>query len=213
MAKRVIRARAKVMHEVGPGVAAIVKALRTRANLKISEVVLKSGVAASTISKIENGQLSPGYEIIVRLAHGLGVDVAELFRPNFTNTATGTGRRNVTRNGGGVFYDTANYRYEVLAPDLLRKEFVPLKAVIKARQAMEFKVLPSHEGEEFVLVLDGQVTLLSDEYAPVHLGPGDSIYFNSRSGHALISSSEQDATVVWICSNLDTVTHLKSGRS
>lgn len=208
MAKRVVRA-AKVRRDASPGVAAIVKALRIRAKLKISEVALKSGVAASTISKIESGQLSPGYEIIVRLAHGLGVDVAELFRTNLTGTPTG--RRSLTRSGAGVFYETATYRYEVLAPDLLRKEFVPLKAVIKAREALDFKVLPAHEGEEFVLVVDGRVTLLSEHYAPVELGPGDSIYFDSRSGHALVSSSEKDATVVWICSNLETVSHLRSG--
>lgn len=63
------------------GVAVIVRTLRLRAGLTLNELSRQAEVAASTISKIESGQLSPGYDIILRLADGLGVDVAELFKP------------------------------------------------------------------------------------------------------------------------------------
>jgi transcriptional regulator with XRE-family HTH domain len=190
-----------------PPVAGIVKALRQRANLTLNELAQRSEVATSTISKIEAGQLSPGYEIIVRLAHGLEVDVAELFKPHAGLAATG--RRGITRNGRGVIYNTARYTYEALANDVARKEFIPLRAKIKARERLEWDELPAHEGEEWVFVLSGQVTLHSEHYEPLELRQGDSVYFDSRSGHALVSDGDEDADVIWVCSHLDAMSRVK----
>lgn len=181
------------------GVAVIVRTLRQRAELTLNELSRNAQVAASTISKIESGQLSPGYDIIVRLADGLGVDVAELFRPAVS--AAPTGRRGVTRKGQGEAYATPNYAYEALAGDVARKEFLPLVATIKARSRDEWTDLPAHEGEELVYVLSGRVIVYTDHYEPLELGEGDSVYFDSRSGHALVSASPQDARIVWISSH------------
>lgn len=189
-------------------VASIVRSLRQRAGCTINELAQRSTVAASTISKIEGGLLSPGYDVIVRLAQGLDVDVAEMFRPQ--TAAAPTGRRGVTRSGGGVVYETQNYTYEALANDVARKEFIPLRTTIKARKQFDWDILPSHDGEEFVFVVSGGVRLFSEHYEPLDLGPGDSVYFDSRSGHALVSLGDADAEVLWICSHLDAMTHVKS---
>lgn len=191
-------------------VAAIVKTLRKRADLTLNELSIAADVAASTISKIESGQLSPGYEVIIRLAHGLKVDVAELFRPDATSMPTG--RRSVTRKGEGTVYDSANYEYEMLAGELSKKHFVPLKAVIKAGDIARFGPLSAHEGEEFVLVLEGEVIFHSEHYEPLRLMPGDSVYFDSRAGHALLAGGGSDAAVLWICSNPDTLAQLRIAR-
>lgn len=189
-----------------PAVAGIVKALRHRAGLTLNQLAQRSDVAASTISKIEGGQLSPGYEIIVRLAHGLQVEVAELFKPH-TSLAV-TGRRGITRKGHGVVYDTARYTYEAIANDVARKAFIPLRARIKAHEQLEGEQLPAHEGEEWVFVLSGVVTLHSEHYEPLELREGDSVYFDSRSGHLLISSGDEDAEVIWVCSHRDAMTRM-----
>jgi len=173
----------------------------------VNELAAAADVAASTISKIENGQLSPGYEVIMRLAHGLNVDVAELFRRDATGQPTG--RRSVTRSGEGAIYASDNYVYEVLAGEVSKKAFLPLKAVIKTREILEFGPLSSHDGEEFVLVLQGEVMFHSEHYEPLRLGPGDSVYFDSRGGHAMVSTGAEDAVVSWICSNKDTLAHFR----
>ncbi|MEJ8814753.1 XRE family transcriptional regulator [Variovorax ureilyticus] len=180
---------------------AIVRTLRRRAGLTLVELSDKGDLAASTISKIESGQLSPGYETIQRLAVGLGVDVAELFQPRIDSVPTG--RRGVTRRGQGVHHHSANYDYEALAPDLSRKQFLPLVATIKARSTKAFPTLPSHAGEEFVYVISGSVTIFSEHYEPLILEEGDSVYFDSRAGHALVSSGRNDAKVIWVCSDRD----------
>jgi transcriptional regulator with XRE-family HTH domain len=183
------------------GLHAIVKALRTRSGLTLTRLAERADLAASTISKIETGQLSPGYETIQRLAFGLKVDVAELFQPRVEPVSTG--RRGITRKGQGVRHGSKNYEYEALAADVSKKQFLPLFATIKAKSVEQFGSLPSHEGEEFIFVISGTVVLHSEHYEPLTLGPGDSAYFDSRAGHALISGGEEDAKIVWICSDRD----------
>jgi transcriptional regulator with XRE-family HTH domain len=183
------------------GLHAIVKALRTRNGLTLMELAERANLAVSTISKIETGQLSPGYETIQRLAIGLDAEVAELFQPHIESASTG--RRGVTRKGQGVLHRSKHYDYEALAADLSRKQFLPLFATIKARTVEQFGSLPSHEGEEFIFVISGQVTLHSEHYEPLTLDSGDSAYFDSRAGHALVSSGPEDAKIVWICSDRD----------
>ncbi len=199
MARQTSPAAEKRAKAAAGGVAAIVKTLRHRAGLTLNELARKAEVAASTISKIESGQLSPGYDIILRLADGLEVDVAELFKPAVAVAATG--RRGVTRKGQGGRYETNNYSYEALASDVAKKAFLPLVATIKARQRLDWDELPAHEGEELVFVLSGSVIVYSEHYEPLELMEGDSVYFDSRSGHAIVSSGPADARIVWISSH------------
>jgi hypothetical protein len=42
-------------------------------------------------------------------------------------------------------------------------------------------------------------------YAPTHLNAGDSIYFDSRTGHAAVSTSEDDAEVLWMATGAEFV--------
>lgn len=189
------------------GLGSVVKALRARAGVNLSELAERADLSASTISKIENGQLLPGYNTIQRLAIGLGVDVAELFARHLNNVTTG--RRGATKKGEGVRHDSSHYQYEVLAGNLRNKQFLPLVGTIKARSVQEFGELPSHEGEEFVFVISGEVTLHSEYYEPLKLEPGDSVYFDSREGHALVSTSDDDARILWICSDRNVLQGLK----
>ncbi len=48
-------------------------------------------------------------------------------------------------------------------------------------------------------MISGQVEVFTEFYAPVVLAPGDSIYFDSAMGHALVSVSDEEAEVLWIC--------------
>lgn len=183
------------------GFGARLRQLRRDAGMTLQQVAERTGLALSTISKVENNRISPTYENIVRLAEGLSIDVAELFSKHPQPMASG--RLSVTRAGEGTKHRTAQYEYEILCSELSHKRFVPLTAVVKAHAVEAFPVLPAHAGEEFVYVLTGKVTIHSEHYRPITLTPGDSCYFDSRMGHALIAAGETDATVLWVCSHVD----------
>lgn len=175
--------------------------LRKDAGLTLQKLAERAGLAASTISKVENNQISPTFENIVRLAEGLEIDVAELFNPHPKPMASG--RLSITRAGQGVKHRAAQYDYEILCSELSHKRFVPLTALIKANSVQAFPALPAHSGEEFVHVLQGRVTIHTEHYRPIELAVGDSCYFDSTMGHALVNDGSEEAVVLWVCSQID----------
>lgn len=174
-----------------------VRGLRNRAGLTIKQVAERAGISPSAISKIENNLLSPTYDNIIRLAQGLGVDISELF--SSARKQAPHGRRSLTRAGQGDYIRTRAYTLEMLCSDLTAKRMQPMKARLRAHEAREFGTLVAHAGEEVVLVLKGRVTLLTEFYAPVTLEEGDSVYFDSTMGHALLSAGVEDAEIFWVC--------------
>ena len=177
-----------------------IRRLRQVRKLTLQQLAEACDLAVSTISKVENGQMSPTYENIVRLATGLGVEVAELFSDP---VATPSGRRSITRAAGGTKLSTPHYEYEMLCTELTNRRFIPIHATVRAKDILEFPQLTRHEGEEFVYVLSGSVILHTEHYEPVRLEPGDSCYFASNMGHALVNGTTQDAKVLWISSHVD----------
>jgi transcriptional regulator with XRE-family HTH domain len=177
-----------------------VQALRQRAGLTLSELSKASGISASALSKIENGQMSPTYDTMIRLAKGLDVDMPELFGASPKEQING--RRVITRRGAGLVQRTPHYSYEMLCADITNKAFVPLLTTIHARSREDFGTLTRHEGEEFFYVMSGALLLYTEHYAPTRLEAGDCAYFDSRMGHALVSVSDEPAMVLWIATRV-----------
>lgn len=189
------------MRERGGNIGPRVRSMRQSAGLTLQELGKRAGIAFSTISKIEKGAMSPTYELILKLASGLGVEVESLFAVD--SVAVGSGRRSVTRAGEGVRQNTPSYVFEMLHTDLRNKQFVPIFATITARGIVNSDQLLGHAGEEFIFVVDGAVNLFTSEYECIRLEKGDSCYFDSRMGHSCTSADDGDAKVVWICSSVD----------
>jgi transcriptional regulator with XRE-family HTH domain len=176
-----------------------VRALRVKASMTLKGLSERSGISISALSKLENGQLSPTYENIIRLARGLDTDIAGLFSDDAPPAVTG--RRSITRRGAGVHCETANYDYEMLCTDLARKQMVPLIARVKAREVQAFGPLIAHEGEEVLYVLSGKIVLHTEYYEPRLLDTGDCAYFDSTMRHGCVAHGVEDAVLFWVCSS------------
>lgn len=175
-----------------------VREIRKARDWTLEEAARRSGLARSTLSKIENAQMSPTFDAVQKLARGLGIDVPQLFTPSTGDKVMG--RRTITRTGEGGVHPTSTYEHEMLASEITRKKMLPYKAVIRARSFEEFGQWVRHGGEEFLLVLSGSVQLLTELYAPVDLRTGDSAYYDASMGHCVISTSADDATILWVTS-------------
>ncbi len=175
-----------------------VRELRRAKGWTLEQAARQAGLARSTLSKIENGQMSPTYEALRKLAGGLAISVPQLFTP--PSRAQVTGRRAITRAGEGQGQATATYEHELLASSLTRKQMLPYRARIRARGLDEFDGWVRHDGEEFLYVLTGVARLYTEFYEPVDLRRGDSAYYDATMGHNVISLSEEDATILWVTS-------------
>lgn len=182
-----------------PSLARRVRQLRADAGLTLQQLSERSGISASALSKVENAQLSPTYDNIIRLAKGLDVDLTRLFADDQTSATTA--RVSITRRGTGVRHSTGNYDYEMLCTDVARKKLLPLYARIKAHSAQQFGPLIAHEGEEVLFVVSGRVELHTEHYRPFVLEPGDCAFFDSTMGHGCVAVGLEDAEVFWVCSD------------
>ena len=174
------------------------KEIRLANQWTLEDVSQKTGLARATLSKIENDQISPTFTAVQKLIGGLDIDLPQLLSPPRQQTRT-MGRRDMTRRGEGQRHPTPTYEHELLSCELAQKRMIPFKTIVRARHFEEFSEWVRHDGEEFLMVLDGEILLYSEFYEPLRLVAGDSIYFDSDMGHALVSVSEEDATVLSVC--------------
>lgn len=59
-----------------------VRELRTERGWTLEQAAQHAGLARSTLSKIENAQMSPTYDALKKLATGLDITVPQLFTPS-----------------------------------------------------------------------------------------------------------------------------------
>lgn len=175
-----------------------VRQLRKERDWTLEQAARKAGLARSTLSKIENGQMSPTYDALKKLAIGLEISVPQLFTPPQAEKVNG--RMAVTRSGEGTQQATVTYEHELLADSLTRKKMLPYRARVRARDMAEFDGWVRHDGEEFLFVLTGVVRLFTEFYEPIDMSRGDSAYYDATMGHNVISVSEDDATILWVTS-------------
>ena len=175
-----------------------VRDLRKAKGWTLDQAAVQAGLARSTLSKIENGQMSPTYEAVKKLAEGLKITVPQLFTP--AGRAQVSGRMAVTKLGTGQAHVTATYEHELLAGSLTLKRMLPYRATIRARDMAEFDGWVRHEGEEFLYVLTGVIRLYTEFYEALDLRRGDSAYYDATMGHNVISLSDEAATILWVTS-------------
>ncbi|MBP0494478.1 helix-turn-helix domain-containing protein [Pararoseomonas indoligenes] len=185
-----------------PSLGECVRAARQSQGLTLKEVSARSGLAISTLSKVENGQMSLTYDKLLALSEGLRVSVATLFEaPSATRPVTA--RRSISRAGGGRRLRTDWYEYLYQFTDIARKRMIPIMAELHARSIAEFGDLIRHTGEEYCYVLEGKVEVHTEFYEPDLLEPGDGIYLDSTMGHAYLNAGEGAARAIVVCSGID----------
>jgi len=178
---------------------AALRSVRQQRGWTLTEVSRRTGFSISSLSKVENDQLSFSYDKLIRLAEGLGTDVSRLFAPPGAGV-TVTTRRSINRSGEGENVTTSNYEHRYLNIDVTRKKLIPVLVELRDRTLEEFGDLVRHSGEEFVYVLEGEIELHTEHYAPVVLQPGDTAYLDSTMGHGYLARGKGPWRMIAVCS-------------
>ncbi|WP_261883657.1 helix-turn-helix domain-containing protein [Vibrio pelagius] len=173
-----------------------IKDIRSKLGITLEEASQRTGLARSTLSKIENEQISPTFQAMQKLAMGLQIDMPQLFEPPRKKVATG--RRDLTKAGEGKPHPTPTYEHELLATELSNKKMMPFKSRVRARAFEEYNDWVRHDGEEFLMVISGDIMFYSEFYEPIPMSEGDSMYYDANMGHMLISTSTEDALILWV---------------
>jgi mannose-6-phosphate isomerase-like protein (cupin superfamily) len=136
----------------------------------------------------------------IRLAQALNVDIRDILaNPDQPAAPVAVGRRSVTRAGEGLDADSEKHFHHYPAAELLGKMMIPIIIDVQARSVDELGGLVRHGGEEYLYVLSGSMELHSDLYAPLPLGRGDSVYFDSGMSHGYVRTSSCACSVLTVC--------------
>src|SRR5246127_3288418 len=90
-----------------------VRAARVAQDLTLETASRLCGVSRSTLSKVENGLMSPTFDVLQKIVHGLKIDLGELF--GSTPKVSAGGRRALTRKDAGQRHAYRGYQMELLA--------------------------------------------------------------------------------------------------
>ncbi len=183
------------------GIGEKLRALRKHRRLTLEELSKRTGYSVSALSKMENERIGLTYDKLARFAIAFEVDMSTLFTDGAPiEGPQAVGRRSIAHKGSGKRVSTGNYDYLYISPELSRKQMVPIVVKVRATNIEEFGPLIRHGGEEWIYVTKGEIEVHSEFYQPERLQEGDSIYLDSRMGHAYISRSKGGAEVVSVCS-------------
>ncbi|WP_189639405.1 helix-turn-helix domain-containing protein [Paramylibacter ulvae] len=194
---KIARADGKKAEPLEPlNLGARVRELRKAKNWTLEQAAQQAGLARSTLSKIENEQMSPTFEAVKKLAEGLDISVPQLFTAPKTDQVMA--RMAITKFGEGKPHLTPTYEHEMLAASMTQKSMLPYRARVRARSVDEFDGWVRHDGEEFLYVLSGIIQFYTEHYEPVEMRRGDSAYYDAAMGHNVISTSQEDAVILWV---------------
>jgi transcriptional regulator with XRE-family HTH domain len=183
-----------------PGWSRAIRHLRLQHDLSLRALSARAGLPFSTLSKLENGKMALTYDKLIRLTQALNVDVQDILASSGPHTAAvAVGRRSVTRAGEAVDAVSEQHVHYYPAAELLGKMMTPIVIDIQARSVDELGGLVRHSGEEYLYVLRGAMELHSNLYAPLALGPGDSVYFDSGMSHGYVRTSAEPCISLCVC--------------
>ena len=168
-----------------------IRRYRTAEGLTLKELADRSGVSIATISKIETGKISGGFETIYKIARGLGVLVTEII----IDHAGGREQMVVHRRSKTDVHRTELYDYY---PQAFRRAGAlnPYVMVIHTREVPDPLDWSIHDGEEIVVVLSGTIDLHQESAEPVRMGAGDSACFESGRRHCFVTVGKEPAKIL-----------------
>jgi transcriptional regulator with XRE-family HTH domain len=146
------------------------RTLRQQRDTTLTDLAAETGISVSTLSRLESGDRRPTLELLLPLAQAYGVTLDELVDAPPTGdprihlrpvTRHGMTMLPLTRRAGGI------QAYKLVLP-----------AARKAQQPDP----QSHEGYEWLYVLDGRLRLVLGEHDVV-LSPGEAAEFDTRVPH------------------------------
>ncbi len=178
-----------------------VRELRQKNRYTLQDMAAKTGLSKPFLSQIENDHVVPPVATLLKLARGLNVSMAHFFQDELS-----TEKISVTRSADRSWVERrphhhkgeVNYRYEALETKKQDKHMEPFMVEFACADTSDM-VFMSHDGEEFLYLLEGRLEFRSIDRVEI-LEPGDSIYFESDLSHSFRRLGESPAravVVVW----------------
>jgi transcriptional regulator with XRE-family HTH domain len=174
-----------------------VKQIRESKKVSLEELAEKTNFGPDQLEKIERGEVLPSLAPLIKIARALGVRLG-----TFLDDSNQLGPMIVRadEHEQGVRFSSQqngsreHLNFFSLAYDKAGRSMEPFIVEIEPSQQSNY-MLSSHEGEEFIYVLDGEIEVNYGKEL-FQLGKGDSIYMDSIVSHNVHAGNNQSARIL-----------------
>ncbi len=174
-----------------------VKTMRETRNLSLEDLAERANLKVDGIRKIENGELIPGLTPLIKIARALGVRLGT-FLDDQQNIGPVVTRKNeikeITRFSDKDNPDHSDLDFYSLAQNKSGRHMEPFMIDIFPSSEENYK-LSSHEGEEFIYVMKGEIEIIYGKDTHI-LKEGESIYYDSIVKHHVHSHGTDAAKIL-----------------
>ena len=173
------------------------RALRKQAGITLAALSAASGIPISTLSRLEAGKRTPTLEQVLALAEAHAVSVDELIGAPPTGDAR-VNLRPIVRNG------------KTLIPLTRRPGGIQAyKLILPGEDPGATRVLATHEGYEWLYVLNNRLRLLLADQELL-LAPGEAAEFDTRVPHWFGAAQPQPTEILALLGNQGERTHVRA---
>ena len=172
-----------------------IKEIRELRGVSVEDLSERCAISVEQINKIEAGDSTASLTPLLKIARGLGVrlgtflDDIEQSSPVITRACDGS---KVVRFAGSC--DKNGLDFHALAANKRDRNMEPFIIDVHRPCCSNFE-LSSHEGEEFIFVLAGELEIAYGKEC-YHLAAGDSIYYDSIVPHHVHATGDNDARIL-----------------
>ncbi|TGC08756.1 helix-turn-helix domain-containing protein [Methanolobus halotolerans] len=176
-----------------------IRQLRESHDMSVEKLAETSNTNTELIEQLENGALVPSLTPLLQIARALGVRLGTFLDdlPHDAPVVVKSGRSESVLHFSGNCdkCDTSTLEFFSLAANKADRHMEPFLIDVHPPKSEEEK-LSSHEGEEFIYVLKGEVEIIygKERY---NLVTGDSIYYDSVVPHH-VHAKDSDAQILAI---------------
>lgn len=166
-----------------------IRRIRQERRMTLQALADVTGLSKPLLSQIENEQVIPPLATLLRIAKAFHVQLQSFFQEEGSSarcvlTRAGESRKMLRRPAE----TPAPYTYHSLAHGKKNRSLEPFLVEVDVNEWRE-EMMVSHEGEEFVFLLEGEIDL---HYADqiYSMSPGDSVYYDSAEPHAIVAKGK-----------------------
>jgi transcriptional regulator with XRE-family HTH domain len=169
-----------------------IRQLRKQNKLTLKEIAAKTGVSISFLSQLEHGKTSATLESLRKISDVLGVNPSYFFPQEMDGKAQTT----IQRGADNTNLEETSFIYKNLIGNINDPLFTPLFIVLQPGDNRGN--LFSHQGQEFLFVLEGTLTVLIQEET-YELQVHDSIFIDASKPHYWRNDTTE--TIKFLCIN------------
>ncbi len=174
-----------------------IRQIREEKGITLAELAGKCPLSVEMLEHIETGQLLPSLAPLMKIARALGVRLGTFLDDKEQGgpvVVRGGRAESVVRFSGSGLENTGELDFYSLASQKKDRHMEPFIVEVHAGKDSAPE-LSSHEGEEFLYVLQGAVEVVYGRDTHI-LQAGDSIYYDSVVPHEVRASGEHRARIL-----------------